>query len=76
MERISSKKQRKREKSPVDDAMDEDVEEDEGEYEIEKVLGSSTEIFKVRTVCLSWSPRGGLNILTGRDCVPREVERI
>jgi len=81
-ERIPSKKQKKREKSPVpvpiDEPMDEDgaEEEDEGEYEIEKVLESSNDVFKVCAVCFSWPRRSGLNILPGRDCLLREMERL
>jgi len=77
-ERIPSKKQKKREKSPVDDPMGEDEgdDDDEGEYEIAKVLDSSMEIFKVCTVYFSWPRRRSLNVLTGRDGVLREVERV
>ena len=77
-ERIPSKKQKKREKSPADDPMDEDgaEEEDEIEYEIEKVLRSSMDIFGVCTVFLSWPRRSGLNALTGRNGVLREMERV
>ncbi|KAF9650120.1 hypothetical protein BDM02DRAFT_1512793 [Thelephora ganbajun] len=51
-ERVSSKKQKKRVESPVDDPMDEDgvekeaVEDDDDEYEIERIMDSSTTIFK------------------------------
>ena len=77
-ERTPPKKQKKREKSPANDAMDEDEleEGDEGEYEIEKVLNSSLEVFKVRTVYLSWPRRSGLNGLSERDGVLRKVERV
>lgn len=52
-ERIPSKKQKKREESPVDDPMDED--EDSGEeYEIEAILKSSNKVFdNVCSFCLS-----------------------
>ena len=76
-ERILSKKQKKREKSPADEPMDEDgVGDAEEEYEIEKVLDSSMEIFRVCNVSLSWFRRSDLNVLTGRDGVQSEMERV
>ena len=75
-ERVPSKKQKKREEKepePVDDPMDEDTE----EYEIEKVMDSSREVFvDVRSFRRPWLRVGDLNIFTGRNGVLREVERL
>lgn len=63
-ERAPSKKQKKREESPAHDPMDEDgvEDEDEEEYEIEKILDSSETIFKdVRFVRRLWLRESDLN---------------
>lgn len=74
-ERIPSKKQKKRDESPVDDPMDED-EGEEGEYEIEAILDSSKQIFPgVCSTRSSWLRGSDLNVPTGNG-VLREVERL
>ena len=74
-ERIPSKKQKKRDESPVDDPMDED-EGEEGEYEIEAILDSSKQIFPgVCSTRSSWLRGSDLNVPTGNGIL-REVERL